>query len=594
MPILDGINLFRYYERLEEFELLLEHAVTLAETADKMCTSPRHARTILKQMTERKWVAWMPRVGRNQRSTLIRRIGRTEVKRSIALEWIKESKYDRALEFLEYNQVVFEQLLKQTSGAQVTEGKVSVQLTYNRPFAALIPTMPHRNSERYLIRQIHSCLVSMNSEGDLIPNIAHHWEADENWTVWTFYLRPSVSFHSGGKVDAEVVSQLLLELQALPYYRNELYHLEAITVETPYRFSVHLSRSDKGFAALMSDLKYSLQPPEQLKHASSNVVGCGIFSLEMHSDSKLTLAANEHFHGFRSLTDKVTIWSLNSSLDNHEQASGDSCGVPDTEPYSKKIITNASSEFNKSALESHHTPDFQHTASRDRIEEGCLFIIFNQNNPSLSYPQRRWLSERLNGEEIWRQLELNETTFGAEIAHNFFPFWHNVKQIRSQQTELPRSVQIACYSHLGVQRSAKAAAQILSKAGIEAQINLYSFEVFIEKAQGDGFTEEIVMSSLNLDDNRQVSALLYFLSDPVLHATIGSDVSEWLVVELNRIRENFSPNEYLNQLEQLGSVLIYEGLITPMLHHRQTLSFLDIFKGVKITAWGWPKLSEIW
>ncbi|WP_226088494.1 hypothetical protein [Vibrio bathopelagicus] len=68
----------------------------------------------------------------------------------------------------------------------------------------------------------------------------------------------------------------------------------------------------------------------------------------------------------------------------------------------------------------------------------------------------------------------------------------------------------------------------------------------------------------------------------------------WLVAELNRIREDFSPNEYLNQLEQLGSVLIYEGLITPMLHHRQTLSFLDIFKGVEITAWGWPKLSEIW
>lgn len=295
---MESINLFRYYERLEEFELLVEHAVTLAETAGKMCTSPRHARAILKQMSELKWIAWIPRVGRNQRSTLIRRIDRTEVKRSIALEWIKESKYDRALEFLEYNQVVFEQLLKQTSGAQVTEGKVSVQLTYNRPFASLSPTKPHRNSERYLIRQIHSCLVSMGPEGELIPNIAHHWEADENWKVWTFYLRPSVRFHSGDKVDAEVVSQLLLELQALPYYQNELDHLEAITVETPYRFSVQLSRSDKGFAALMSDLKYSLQPREQLKNSSSNVVGCGIFALELHSDSKLTLAANEHFHGF--------------------------------------------------------------------------------------------------------------------------------------------------------------------------------------------------------------------------------------------------------------------------------------------------------
>ncbi|MFI3274211.1 SgrR family transcriptional regulator [Vibrio sp.] len=594
MPVLESINLFRYYERLEEFELLVEHAVTLAETSDKMCTSPRHARTILKQMSELKWIAWIPRVGRNQRSTLIRRIDRTEVKRAIALEWIKESKYDRALEFLDYNQVMFEQLLKQTSGAQVKEGKVSVQLTYNRPFASLNPTTPHRNSERYLIRQIHSCLVSMTPEGELIPNIAHHWEANQDWTVWTFYLRPSVSFHSGGKVDAGVIAQLLLELQGLPYYQNELEHLESITVETPYRFSVQLNRRDKGFAALMSDLKYSLQPPEQLKNSSSNVVGCGIFALELHSDSKLILAANEHFHGFRSLTDKVTIWSLNAATVTHDRTSGDSQTLPDTEQYSKKIITNATAEPSESALDTGNAVDQPHTASRARIEEGCLFVIFNQNNSSLSYPQRRWLSERLNGEQIWRQLELNETTFGAEIAHNFFPFWHNVKHIRSQPIELPRSVQIACYSHLGVQRSAKAAVQILAKEGIEAQINLYSFEAFIEKAQGDGFSEEIVLSSLNLDDNRQVSVLLFFLSDPVLHATIGSEVSEWLVVELNRIREDFSPNEYLNQLEQLGSVLIYEGLICPMLHHRQTLSFLDVFKGVEITAWGWPKLSEIW
>nr|WP_231571909.1 SgrR family transcriptional regulator [Vibrio jasicida] len=139
---MESINLFRYYERVESFELREEYTVTLAEIADKMFTSPRHARAILKQMNALNWIAWIPRVGRNQRSTLIRNIDRTEVKRSIALEWIKESKYDRALEFLDFDQVLFEQLLKQTSGAQVTEGKVSVQLTYNRSFAKLNPITP--------------------------------------------------------------------------------------------------------------------------------------------------------------------------------------------------------------------------------------------------------------------------------------------------------------------------------------------------------------------------------------------------------------------------------------------------------------------
>ncbi|MDA0380758.1 SgrR family transcriptional regulator [Vibrio owensii] len=589
MPVLESINLFRYYERVESFELREEYAVTLAEIADKMFTSPRHARAILKQMNALNWIAWIPRVGRNQRSTLIRNIDRTEVKRSIALEWIKESKYDRALEFLDFDQVVFEQLLKQTSGAQVTEGKVSVQLTYNRSFATLNPITPQRNSERFLIRQIHACLVSMTPEGELVGNIAHHWQADEEWRTWTFYLRPSVCFHHGGKVDAELMVKLLKHWQQLPYYQNELDHLEAVSVESPYRFSVQLTRPDKGFAALLSDLKYSLQPVEQLNNLSSDSIGCGIFSLESHTNNKLTLVANERFHGFRSLTDKVIIWSLNSDKKEGAKASNYPHDLPKTEQYSKKVITNSPDEEVDERI-----IDAKHTASKDRVEEGCLFMIFNHNHSNLSHAQRRWLSDALSGESIWQQLERNETTFGAEIAHNFFPFWHNVKYLRSDEVVLPSSIRIACYSHLGIQRSARAAEQILMEHGIKVEVNVYSFEAFIEKASGEGFSEEIVLSSFNLDDNRQVSALLFFLSDPVLHATIGSDVSDWLVVEINQIRQFSAPEDYLTKLEQLGSVLIYEGVVSPMLHHRQTLSFQDIFKGVEITAWGWPKLSEIW
>lgn len=586
---MESINLFRYYERLETFELREEHAVTLAEIAEKMFTGSRHARAILKQMNELNWIAWIPRVGRNQRSTLIRQLDQAEVKRAIALEWIKETKYDRALELLEYDQFVFEQLLKQTSGAQITEGKVNVQLTYNRTFAPLNPVTPHRNSERFLIRQIHACLVNMNSEGEVVTNIAHHWEADEAWQTWTFYLRPSVCFHSGVKVDAEIIAQLLNQLKARSYYKNELAHLEAVSVESPYRFSVQLTRPDKGFAALLSDLKYSLQPVEQLNNLSSDSIGCGIFSLESHTNNKLTLVANERFHGFRSLTDKVTIWSLNSGKKEGVKASNYPHDLPKTEQYSKKVITNSPDEEVDERI-----IDAKHTASKDRVEEGCLFMIFNHNHPNLSHAQRRWLSDALSGENIWQQLERNETTFGAEIAHNFFPFWHNVKYLRSDEIALPSSIRIACYSHLGIQRSARAAEQILMEHGIKVEVNVYSFEAFIEKASGEGFSEEIVLSSFNLDDNRQISALLFFLSDPILHATIGSDVSDWLVAEINQIRQFSAPEDYLTQLEQLGSVLIYEGVVSPMLHHRQTLSFQDIFKGVEITAWGWPKLSEIW
>lgn len=56
----------------------------------------------------------------------------------------------------------------------------------------------------------------------------------------------------------------------------------------------------------------------------------------------------------------------------------------------------------------------------------------------------------------------------------------------------------------------------------------------------------------------------------------------------------FAPSEYLAQLEQLGSLLIHEGIVSPMFHHRQTLSFQGILKGVEITTWGWPQLRDVW
>ncbi|MCP8690582.1 hypothetical protein MRS74_23780, partial [Marinobacterium sp. OS208] len=73
---------------------------------------------------------------------------------------------------------------------------------------------------------------------------------------------------------------------------------------------INLSRPDRGFAALLTDLKYSIQPPEQLAQNDRNIVGSGVFSLNNHSEQVLSLVANEQYFGLRALTDNVTIWSL--------------------------------------------------------------------------------------------------------------------------------------------------------------------------------------------------------------------------------------------------------------------------------------------
>ncbi|WP_353499917.1 SgrR family transcriptional regulator [Vibrio sp. CB1-14] len=590
---MESINLYRYYQRLLGLELGKEHAVTLGQVSEMLFASPRHTRSILKMMTEKRWISWLPRVGRNQRSTLIRALSDDEVKRDVASGWVKSSQYDKALEFLQHDQVAFGQLLQQNAGAQVSEGKVRVQLTYNRSFTELSPRRPQRNSERFLIRQVHAGLVTLNEQGDVVADIAHHWEAEQNFHVWRFYLRPSVYFHNGGRVDAKAVSESLAYAQSLPYFRNELDHVVSIEAVAENTLEVTLTRQDKGFAALLTDLKYSIEPRESLSSASSSttkpVIGCGVFSLAEHTLEKMELTANDRYHGLRALTDQVSIWSLKKDLFSEESTSCNHSVTDSVGHEATPVISHPELDYLADEGKSEGRTD-----SKARIEHGCMFMIFNQRNTNLNHDQRRWLSQALSGEQIWKQLQRDDQKFGAQNATNFFPFWQPIKRLSSNTVMLPDTLNIAFYHHPGITRGAKAMKRLLQQQGVEVILHDYSFDEFIDKSFNQGFEEELVLSSLNLDDNYQVSALLFFLSDPVLHATIGDELSTWLIKEINQIRANSEAKDYLTELEPFGSMLIHEGVISPMFHHRQTLSFEGVIKGVEITSWGWPQLRDVW
>ncbi|MCK4721198.1 ABC transporter substrate-binding protein [bacterium] len=54
-----------------------------------------------------------------------------------------------------------------------------------------------------VIRSIFDGLVKISPEGAYIPAIAERWEANEDGTVWTFFLKENVYFHNGRQVKAE-------------------------------------------------------------------------------------------------------------------------------------------------------------------------------------------------------------------------------------------------------------------------------------------------------------------------------------------------------------------------------------------------------
>ena len=85
-------------------------------------------------------------------------------------------------------------------------------------------------------------------------------DEDEASYQWTFHLRPGLKFHNDEPNDAETIVSLFAKLSALPYYQKELAHVSDISAPHPLKVVFTLSKPDQGFAGLVSDVRYGIQP----------------------------------------------------------------------------------------------------------------------------------------------------------------------------------------------------------------------------------------------------------------------------------------------------------------------------------------------
>lgn len=579
-------KLLRHYSHLVELGIRQDIAISLTEVSEKLFTSLRHARTLLKSMQELKWLSWTPKVGRNQRSLLYLYYELEQLKAELAASLIASGKYEKALTVVDGDHTLFGQLLQKTSGAVRREGQLHIQLTYRRLFSSLLPHKPQRNSERFLLRQIYSCLVHCDKDGRLSPQLAHHWEHNKEKTCWRFYLRPQLFFHNDQEIDADVIAKLFKQLKVLPEYGKELNHLQQVSVIHPLSIEFQLTQGDSGFAGLLADIRYSIQPAEQITRSLSTIVGSGAFLVQEQSKERIRLQAFNKFYGCRSLTDSVTIWQLPQEK-------------PDS--FANTLLQTGITEQTKTSCSYYIArDDMQHTTAKaqqyTRIEDGCLLLLFNQKceETELNSIQRRYLSNLLTAETLLDHFDTDEKQLGAIIAHNLLPGWHKVyKQVVKEQT-LPADLNIAVYDHFALLDCAKAISVVLKKRGIRCQVNVYSFAQLQQKAFNKQLNEALILTSFNLDDNRPTSIFCWLLSSPLLQQSLSQQGSDWLVEALTNIRSTKPLTAYLSELESVATSMIYEDWISPLFHHRQTLQFEGLLKGVSITDWGWPAIQDVW
>ena len=569
-----------YYFRIVKLGVRTEISITLNEVADLVFTSARHCRTILKEMSSLGWLEWRPKVGRNQRSILYLNYHADELQSELAKIMISNGKYEKALSLINNDRALFGSLLQNTSGVVRREGQLHIQLTYRRSFSALLPHRSLRNSERFLLRQVYCCLTECDSNGKLSSQLAHHWVYDGELYQWRFYLRPNLSFHDGSVITAECIVELFQKLKILSEYQHELAHVVAISVTNSHCIQFQLDQPDLGFAGLLADTRYSIQPVSQL-FSLKGIVGSGAFQVEEHSETRLQLQAFDRYYGCRALADSVTIWKvMRDSLGKIGMQSGEA----DVDKEATCTHYLEKNEDNKKV---------ENNEIKTRIEDGCLLALFNHNS-GLSLLQRKYLSQTLAPDKLQEQFIQSKGKIEAVPAYNLLQNWMTTIHSPSEKKELPKILTIAVFDHQALFRCASIIKEVLNQSGVKCQINSYAFDDFYQRAREKTLLEDIILTSLDLDDNRPTSVYRWLLSNPILHQSLSTDIQEWLKAELINIRNGSELTDYLGKLESVASSMISDYRLLPLFHHRQTLRFQGVLKGVSITGWGWPAIQDVW
>lgn len=162
-----------------------------------------------------------------------------------------------------------------------------------------------------VFKNICDQLTDITSEGDVAPQLAESWEASDDATVWTFTLRPDVTFHDGEPLTADDVVwtfEKIMNDDSSPVhsYLSEVEQVEKVS-DTQVRF--HLTTPFAPFdrqVSLISVLPqhaYEELGPDEF---AKNPIGSGAFEfVSWQRDVELVIAANPDYWGGKPAIDEV-------------------------------------------------------------------------------------------------------------------------------------------------------------------------------------------------------------------------------------------------------------------------------------------------
>ncbi|MBA3924881.1 ABC transporter substrate-binding protein [Listeria rustica] len=287
----------------------------LNELAEKWECSDKNVKRKLKKYQELEFCHYQPGRGRGNASKItFTQSFQSEIEDFIR-NAVEQENLDKLLTLLQldiprewFSAVSSE--MNELFGLHTEKGDQDIlRLVIARPFSILDPLHTSINMESSLLLQLGDPLVRFDTTTNTVmPCIAHHWKAENNSTIWTFYIRKGIRFHHGRTLTSTDIRHTLEKAMqkgtVTHWYLTDITRIELLS-ET--KITIHLRKPNPFFIRYLC-LGNLVILPHDTPFDEYKWISTGAFQLAQRSSQKLVLEAFDSHFLERPFLDRIEFW----------------------------------------------------------------------------------------------------------------------------------------------------------------------------------------------------------------------------------------------------------------------------------------------
>ncbi|HDC4834036.1 TPA: SgrR family transcriptional regulator [Enterobacter cloacae] len=557
------LNRLKQYQRLWQPSEGAPQQVTIAELASRCFCSERHVRTLLRQAQEAGWLNWHAQSGRGKRGELRFYVSPESLRNTMMEEALKHGQQHNALELAQLAPEELRELLHPFLGGQWQNDTPTLRIPYYRSLDALQPGFLPGRAEQHLAGQIFSGLTRFNgNSSEPTGDLAHHWEVTDGGLRWHFYIRSTLHWHNGDKIETAQLQRSLKALLMLPALRKLFQSVLDMEVTHPQCLTFTLHQPDYWLPHRLATYCSRLAHPDQ------PMTGSGPFRLSVFDSELVRLESHEQYHLSHPLIKAIEYWITPTLFD---YGLGTSCRHP------VQIAIGEPDELESLRLVSNST------------SLGFCYLTLKQSD-RMNALQARRLINIIHLSTLLHTLPLNEglITPTEELLPGLpIPRWPDLTHV-----PLPAALTLVYHLPVELHTMANQLKQYLAQQGCELTV------IFHDAKTWDGCPQladaDMMMGDRLIGEAPEYTLEQWLRCDTLWPHLLSAPQVAHLQATLDAVQTQADEQARHAGLRAIFTRLMDNAVLTPLFNYQYQISAPPGVNGIRLNTRGWFDFTEAW